>query len=1129
MPERILRLGIDPGPAVRGAREFERATDRAGDSASRLNRRIEDSERQIVKQHRSLQLSSRVTFAAVAAGAAATVIALRHLSNLGAAAEETASKYRTVLGPSVEGVNDFLDEFAVKAGLSTREAQEIVSTTAAMAQGFGFSGDSAADLATDVTRLAGDLASFNNLPTAETARAIQSALAGERESLKRLGIVVLESEVQERALLNTRKTSVQQLTQAEKALASYQLIAERAGVAVGDLDRTQDSLANQQKRASAVQRDLADSLGTIVAKSVEASGAVGDYTAALVKLRDFVRDNQQQIQEGVGGFLIGAGQAIPFLGRLLQDYGANVIIAANATDDLADTTEFMAQATDKLRRGREEDARALQATVTALKEELALLDKATELRIAGRSEAQRLLTIQEQQRTIAADLNRSLEDRVTATERLLTAEGAINRFLAQRLRPGAAAPDRVQQGVRAQQGLGVDLDASIRATIEGFGQLVPLMNVLGETNADVRDKILARLAAEERLRKHMERLEVVDAAVRGVASLVSALSLIPDNAARAVRGISDILSGLQDIQAGGLGSARGVGGALSVVGGFAGFVGGILGDRDRQEEARRKAIEEANKALADFAESLRDVTSLERDRERARDLARGAAFAQFPEAAPGGRFSAGGRRIETLGFDFIDEAVRAGQEWEQVSDGLFGPGGSLNPDLIKELGEPLRQYYLAQRRIEEQRQKDIASLGDEFRVRALVAQGKEDEAAALRLQIEREKDVAQARALEDDELVKFIESVHAFEDAAAEAAKAAEAAAEAERKLAEARASRDQGQIRLFEAQGNTGAADALRRRIEQQGILDHALDVGGLALVEFWQEVFQVEAAAREAARAADELARALERAQRTMDLTLDLALRDARLRGDTEGELRIIYQQQRTEAERLFAAGEINQRLFNEWVRIIDGELNRALEDAARAAREAAEAERFRQMVDTENLRVRLLLAQGRDVEAQQLRNQIELLQALEDERSAEYIALLKQVQAQEAANKAQAEAKRQTEETQRAFENLSRALNRPSGVRLSLLRYQASRLAGPVDLPSFGGAASGASGATFGVTSPNFSQPITQAQNVDQKTVINGDVVLNLQAGPNGLLDIDGIRRQLQTIKRAGGGNRLGDLNV
>ena len=184
------------------------------------------------------------------------------LFDVGTNVEETASKYNTVFGPSVDYVNEFLDEFAVKAGLSNSAAQELTARAGAIGQGFGFTQAESAKLSTEIAKLSGDLTSFNNVPIEQSSNAVISALSGEREALKTLGIVINETDVQKEALAATGKESADQLTQQEKATATLALITERAGVAVGDLDRTQDSAANTSRRVQAQLANIGEELST---------------------------------------------------------------------------------------------------------------------------------------------------------------------------------------------------------------------------------------------------------------------------------------------------------------------------------------------------------------------------------------------------------------------------------------------------------------------------------------------------------------------------------------------------------------------------------------------------------------------------------------------------------------------------------------------------------------------------------------------------------------------------------------------------------------------------------------------------------------------------------------------------
>jgi len=226
----------------------------------------------------------------VMAGAAGFAFATKKVFDLGAAVEETGSKFRTVFGESTREVQGFIDEFGTIAGLSNEQAQGVLATTGAIVQGMGFAQAASAEFATEVTKLSGDLSSFNNIPIEETSLAIQSALTGERESLKRLGVVILETDVQQRALITTGKSSAKALTQQEKATATLALITERAGVAIGDLERTQGSSANRARRLGAEFQNIKETLASALLPAIDVLvGSLESVLGGSVTLTEWLK------------------------------------------------------------------------------------------------------------------------------------------------------------------------------------------------------------------------------------------------------------------------------------------------------------------------------------------------------------------------------------------------------------------------------------------------------------------------------------------------------------------------------------------------------------------------------------------------------------------------------------------------------------------------------------------------------------------------------------------------------------------------------------------------------------------------------------------------------------------------
>lgn len=211
------------------------------------------------------KLRSRISGLGLTISAISVGLITKKLFELGTAAEETRSKFSTVYRGILEEAGAFANEFGRRTGQTRQEAEELLATSGAIAQGFGFLGMKALDLTKVIANLGADLASFNNLQggTAEGIDIINRTLTGEFERAKAVGVVIRALEVQERALANTGKKTAGALSEQERVTARLQLFTEKAGVAVGDLDRTFSEVANTSRRVFAQIRQAGETLSIV--------------------------------------------------------------------------------------------------------------------------------------------------------------------------------------------------------------------------------------------------------------------------------------------------------------------------------------------------------------------------------------------------------------------------------------------------------------------------------------------------------------------------------------------------------------------------------------------------------------------------------------------------------------------------------------------------------------------------------------------------------------------------------------------------------------------------------------------------------------------------------------------------
>ncbi len=185
---------------------------------------------------------------------------------MGIAAEEVESKFQAVFG-SADDLRSELTSLGDMAGITETDMNDLAATFGNLAQSVGLPDEEVETLTVDIATLAADMASFNDSDPAEVFRTLNTAvLTAERDGLKKYGISVSENEVKTRALEIAVKAGRTEFDKADKALASYQLIAERAGKANGDLERTQDSLANKQRQLTASVEEMKEAFGKELVK-----------------------------------------------------------------------------------------------------------------------------------------------------------------------------------------------------------------------------------------------------------------------------------------------------------------------------------------------------------------------------------------------------------------------------------------------------------------------------------------------------------------------------------------------------------------------------------------------------------------------------------------------------------------------------------------------------------------------------------------------------------------------------------------------------------------------------------------------------------------------------------------------
>lgn len=104
--------------------------------------------------------------------------------------------------------------------------------------------DSMADMSLNLTKLAGDMASFYDVDQADVAKSLQSIFTGTIAPLRRYGLDLTQATLSEWAMKNGLDANIKSMTQAEKVLLRYNYVMANSKAAMGDFAKTANTWAN---------------------------------------------------------------------------------------------------------------------------------------------------------------------------------------------------------------------------------------------------------------------------------------------------------------------------------------------------------------------------------------------------------------------------------------------------------------------------------------------------------------------------------------------------------------------------------------------------------------------------------------------------------------------------------------------------------------------------------------------------------------------------------------------------------------------------------------------------------------------------------------------------------------------
>ena len=240
--------------------------------------------------------------------AAAGVASIKLASDM----EETKNKINVAFKESASDVMEWSKTSISSMGLAQQSALDAASLFGDMGTSMGIGTKDASTMSMSLTQLGGDLASFKNIDAKQAIGALSGIFTGETESLKMLGVVMTETNLESFALSQGINKNVQDMTEAEKINLRYAYVMNATKNAQGDFQRTSDGAANQMRIFGETMKEIGVQIGTILLPVfTKAVTFVNDLLTSFSNLSDSTKEK----------IIIFAGLAAS-LGPVLLAFGA---------------------------------------------------------------------------------------------------------------------------------------------------------------------------------------------------------------------------------------------------------------------------------------------------------------------------------------------------------------------------------------------------------------------------------------------------------------------------------------------------------------------------------------------------------------------------------------------------------------------------------------------------------------------------------------------------------------------------------------------------------------------------------------------------------------------------------------
>lgn len=201
-------------------------------------------------------LSKKVTAPIMAASAAAF--------KLGGDYEQALGKMNDVFGENNKAMQDWLNTSMESFGLSKLSAAGMVADFGALFDNYGFKIQETTKMSQSLVERVRDLGARFNKSSEETAAALNAIFTGQTEPMRKFGVMLNQTSLQEYALAQGINKKVSEMTEAEKVQLRYNYVMEKTTSSLGYFKKEQNTASAQLETFKELMKEIGTTFGETI-------------------------------------------------------------------------------------------------------------------------------------------------------------------------------------------------------------------------------------------------------------------------------------------------------------------------------------------------------------------------------------------------------------------------------------------------------------------------------------------------------------------------------------------------------------------------------------------------------------------------------------------------------------------------------------------------------------------------------------------------------------------------------------------------------------------------------------------------------------------------------------------------